>query len=513
MKLTRRNTGATTGVVVALTMILASLGTAVFYLALYFGASEQAISTTDAGALNAGKGAFALTTAATDAIEHQYDDVADSRGNFNLTNINRVWSRALLANLNVQAMQAQGQATGEALQHADQLYSAANAISTRLTNKLSDSANLSSAFEKIAGENLVRLGGADAKVKSAKEAFKTSFVDRGAESNILFEKGQLPEGISLDRLNPVSTKDGTRIAGYNPIDSLGKKFNLVPFKIEERTRLISEHKFAESTLSAKPLAGIESPVPNAFALGGNTANSIIEARSRAFVQTNPLHKFDLGIPHGFVRVKLNSNKVNYIHNGIPRDIGEYGFNPETQMRGPYEAGSGQVTVQAELGNEYLPPNLFKAIYALPGNHSAITRALVQRCREIKKDFSEAELYALLQCPLTPGVTEYVIFPATQGMLIALPAPMAGTVAPWLAANEKPDGRGQVIARELMPLGPNTAQATLTGAGQVIIPGFALTSCRGEETWVPGSGYKGCLGELQIDRQTDVLSFGFMVPLP
>jgi hypothetical protein len=486
---------------------------AFFQLSLYFFGADDTRNVTDSATLNVGQKALTICTTAQNSIEHQFDDVADSKGNFNLTNINRVWGKALLAALNVSAMYDQGYGSSNANSHADALFQAAQAISDRLSVKLSTPSNHHAAFTSITNQNDVSALGSNTKVAVTEDkTWKTSFVDRGSESNLELDTEQLPAKSQVDTIAPVTGQDGKQyIPGYKPMKVLGKTFYLVPFKAGERPHLISAEKYNNETLQSKPIRDWKSPVPNAFSAGGKTVNQDnLGQAAIAYVQTNPQKKFDLGIPRAFIRIRLDKNIVRYAHNQIPRSTGNYGFQKEEQPQ-VFDAGAGTAHVSASLGNEYIPTTLHKAIYALPGDHSEVTRVLLQRCREMKKNIKESEMFALLQIPLVQNANEYVIFPLRKDCLVVMPLNSARGTIPGLDLLASADGSEKEIASEISPLAPNSATVTLVGSGQITVPPSATTIEHGHIKWKPGSGYEGCLGELAIERETDIFSFGFMVP--
>ncbi len=515
MKKVNRQRGATTGLVAVLSLVLVMLSLAFFQLLLYFGGADETRNATDAGALGVGQEALKTATKAESSAEHQFDDVADANGNFSLTNINRVWGKALLANLNANAMNQQGFGSSSANQNAKQLFDAAKSISDRLTRLLSNKENHFQAFEQLSTQNAANMMGANARVAAARDKqWRTSLVDRESESNISFDPDQLPSGGDLALLSPVSGKDGNRyVPGYKPIKVMENVFLLVPFPLGEKPHLISASEFEGNTREAKPLPDQANPVPNAFSAQGKTVNQAGHGQlATAFAQTNPQRAFDMLMPHAFVRIKLLANKARFIHNLIPMTQSTYDFSPEQQQL-TFPAGTGTAIVTANLGNEYIPPTLHQAIYAFPTcDYSAVTKSLLQRCREIKKDITEAELKALLQMPIERGVNEYLIFPINKQTLVVAPNVAALALAKWINIRALPDGRGQEIASESSgPDNPNKASVTLVGAGVVTVPPMAITVEHGSLKWTPGSGYDGCLGELEIERTTEVTSAGSMGP--
>ncbi|MFX5801611.1 hypothetical protein ABTE09_21105, partial [Acinetobacter baumannii] len=76
-------------------------------------------------------------------------------------------------------------------------------------------------------------------------------------------------------------------------------YTFVPFKPNEKSRLIDSQTFATNTPKARPIANCPKPVPNAFSVKGEATNAKQAGTSAvAYVQTNPQQKFPLEIPQG-----------------------------------------------------------------------------------------------------------------------------------------------------------------------------------------------------------------------
>lgn len=552
----RNAQGATLGLVLGCAFILAVLVFAFFQYGLNFGGGQEMRNAVDAGALNIGKEIYNLTNPLAKDAESQFEDVMDSKGNVGLTNINRVWAKALLINLNQATMESDGTATSASADHADAIYKAAESISDKLTEKLSDQKNLHPLFDDMAARNSAKMLGDKAVVNARedKEGWTQSCMERGSVSNISFEEGTLPGGAS----KLISKEDSNKkyLAGYVPMTIRNHDFHFVPFKANETPHLVSTTLFEASTTKNQKMSDWKNPVPNAFAAVGqivvpnadgklqslqaneqeakgqakdpNDKNIKPQGQSaRACVLTNPQRTFKLSIPHGFVRIVLKKNTVRYRVNGIPRTEAdsEYGFTPGESKMNTFNdgVGVGVVNVSATLGLEYVPPTLFKAIYALPGNHDAVTTVLLQRCREINPDFTAAQLESCLNaCPIVPNTNEYLLIPIGDDKfgkveIIAVPQGSARGKANWLKADAKADGKEKQIVSEFIgPIpapapAPNTIVVTLAGPGAPIyLPSFVTEL--GVEKWTPGTGFDQCLGELEIERETQIDANGFTQPV-
>jgi hypothetical protein len=512
MSLRKRERGATLALVVICAFVLALIVVAYFQLSLFFGGSKEMRNTTDAGALNVGKQVFTLKTSPQGGNEQQFDDTRDTSGQFGLSNINRAWARALMANINVAAMSSEGTWTGNASAHADSLYNAAQSISNRVADKVKDENNLHQFFENISSKNTLRMIGKNSTTKALPgQDWRTSLVDRGIESNIIIKQEQIPEGFNFSDLETKQASDNkTYLAGYKPMSVNNHNFTFVPFKVGERPHLISKNTFDTNTAGSNPMPQWNNAVPNAFSVRGESQGQQgpLTHGAVSYVQTNPQRQYNLSVVHSFIRIKFEDNEGHWHLNGIPVSDITYGFHTEQKNTIPYDVGTGTLTGYASLGNEYIPPTLEKAIYALPGNHAEVTKVLLQRCREMKHDFTSGELTALLSSqPFLPGEQEYVIFgtgnyASNEYTLMVSPKSAANAMAPWLNVNESADGSERnSIATEHSFGAPNFVWQVLAGVG--CKPGPFWTTMDGKLHWAPSSGYNGCLGQLRIERETDM----------
>ncbi len=499
------------GFIIAGTFFFIVLGIAIVQIGMLISGAREVSNAVDSGTLNAGKKAVKIRTELNaGGNENQFSDLKDEDGKFGLTNINRVWAKALLARMNNKAMHDQGQATNSSDSHADALFDGAESISDRLADKLKDESEHHGHFMELAARNSIRMLGSTAEMRvDAGSAWKTSLLDRGEESNLIVGDGQLPDGFSLNdgKMFKKAADGKTHLKGYTPIEVMGKQICLVPFKVNEQPHLISEKTFNDNLLSAKPLQAWKNPVPNTISCQGKTEDQKLTVqRARAFVITNPQKNFDLAMPHTFMKVKFEDNTAHWYINGIPAPNSSYDFHTDVQTRN-YPCGTGTLNITATLGNEYMPPTVGKGIFALPGsNYDSVTHALLQRCKEIKHDFSENDLDAMLMaCPIIPGNKEFVIFPDNNGSLRCMPESMAPAFATWLNASNNADGSEAEICEDECWFVPNFVVAIPQGLGAKPLPSWCITY--GSLKWKPGTGYDGCLGELRIERETDIFANG------
>ncbi len=512
----RNARGAVLGLAVVLSVVMLILIGAFFKLSLFFGVADETRNATDAGALNVGKHSFDLNVSASSGDEHQFDDVADANKKFNLTNINRVWAKAMLANANVAAMIADNQSSPLALLHAQQLYQGAESISGKLAGELKKPENFYSSFDSISSGNNVRLAATPTSVASSKNKdWQTSYVDRGEASNIDFDPEQLP--IPVPFTNPA--KSATfKIPGYQAIPVLDKKFYLVSMKDNDRTHLINPENFNANKLENKGFDGWKNPVPNAFSVHGESANNNL---AMSWVQVNPQYKFNLGIPHAYVKIKIDPNKARYTFAQQPLGEENYEFRPSVTSTSFTTPAQLKVTfVPVNLGNEYATANslydvMFPKALNAKNEHSKVLSTLLQRCREIRKGYTLDQLVKVLKSTAVDPTglqNEFYIFPSKNELTAAL-ASQALSQARWINPLTQADGSKKEIAHEDSIGQPNTAMFTVTEpiTGASIGPIPAVTQEHGTFNWTPGSGFDGCLGELSISRTTQFPAAG--VPQP
>jgi len=534
------------GLVAVLGFVLVMLTTAFFQLSMYFGGSKETRNAVDAGTLNAGKRAFEVKVKALGADELQFIDVADSQGEFGLVNINRVWAKAMLAAANAQAMQSDGQAGG-AVGHAGDLFDGARGISDRLSDKLNTETNLHNYFRDIGNANSLRMLGPNSELSVAAGQWETSLTDRGKETNIEIRDYIMPSNAGLNAVNAVDATvagDSRKwIPGYQPVSILGRDYCFVPFRAEEKTHLISGIEFKANQKSIQPLPQWPNPVPNAFSCHGRTvANATYGQEAISYVVGNPQRRFKLAMPHTFVHIKLEDNKVTWLLNSPVPELGDnhpsveqyestYPNRPDLASRSgtPTSAICGTLMANSvPLGTEYVPPTLDSALFGTAlqvGNKSKLENALVQRINEMITDpeapkFTAAKLHSLLDDPaciaaLQLDEEDYYIFSPDGKEVKVAPKAEAMADAPWIIPmiNHAADGS----AKEIMSIESNVP---LIGLVQVIpdpfcsiyIPPFGLLNVEIHADWKPGSGYDGCLGEVTMKHHTEVYLWGVAGPL-
>lgn len=508
----QRNRGAVLGLVVTLAFALVLIILGLFLVTMYMGGSRETRNATDAGALNVGKQMMVRVkeTAKGGTTETQFDELKDKNGEFGIGNINRVWAKAMLVCANYEAMSAEGTGGGNANSHADSIYNAAQAISDRLADKLTNPNTLYPFFNEVAERNSVRMIGKNSEVRVHDPGhWKTSLVDRNVESNVIIDSDQIPKGVNVPRMK-VEGKD--YLIGYQPFNIGSHTFTFVPFKLNERTHLIAGSYFNDNTKTAKPINWAK-PIPNGYSVDSKSVKQDSMAhQALAFVQPNPQKYYNLGM-RGFVRIHFPGNDMQYIINAIPSRTSSYGnkMGSDTQVFIP-EVGTGTLTVTTSVGNEYVAPTLGTVMYnpVIPGNWNGSKDRILQRCQELKHDFNTGDLMVLLNsCPYNPSEDTYLIFPDPTGQLRCLPENMAQAVAGgWLNKDAKPDGTEKGgVTKEYMSMAPNMVKSAVAVPDPFCscepAPPVSLTFVQGWHDWTPGTGYDGCLGTMRIHRKTTV----------
>jgi hypothetical protein len=521
--LTRNRKGAALGLAAALAFALVLLALAFFMISLYFGGSRETRNATDAGALNVGKKCLSITTKSQGGNEDQFEDVADNNNEFGLSNIDRVWGKALFVAMNAQDIKDAGYETSDTSSHASAIYQAAEDISDRLSDKLNDETNLYPLFDEVAKANSVRMLGKDVITKHlAGPNWTTSLLERKQESNVILDKDQVPKEISWSNLKTVQDKAGhSCMPGYQGINMYGHDYWFVPFKYDERPRLESRDHFAANTLASQALSGWAKPVPNTFSVESHTVGgSPADQKAMAVVKANPMKTFKMRIPHAFIRLKFPKNKANWSLNFIPMYESEYGYSPETQFREFYVPACGNGQASVSLGNEYIPPTVFSGLFPvatlLPqvSPWDKLRKALLQRCREIDPSFDDGKLVAILNMAVLTSDDTFFIVPGPTGDLVCVSDSMVTGVAPWISG--KKDMAADSENEDFDELWPpytysNYVQswtvecASLTTTAGVGV--YSVVDADGTLEWRRGTGYNGFLGEVTVKRETNIRLFG------
>jgi hypothetical protein len=523
----RRKRGSGIAFSAVLALVLIVLGVGFFFFSMYLGAANETKNATDAGALNVGKQVLSDTKVcvviAGDPKEEFFRDVTDptpvpgvGNGIVDLTNIDRIWAKALFVAINADAA---GGASGDAAQNVSDAQAGAQSLSDKLAAKLTDENNLHTYFEDYSKQNSTRMIGVGTTVVAnpGPDRWQTSMMDPNKESNIEVT-GNLPIGYSLpggysiptQRVPIPSGAAGKKyLKGYFPLTVANNTFWQVPYLFDQKPHLVSQTLFDVD----KTVSGWDKAVPNAFSVGGKVATKpgVTGESATSWVQTNPRKQFPLQFPNGFVRVILKPNDLQWWLDFVPMDQTTYEPFPETEK----ESGDGipypipficeTVSATAHVGNEYVPPTLLTAMCG-PSQGGKPFDYIYQRCQEMLPDCTTSDVkLALTACIPSNDTSEqtFYIYPVA-GHIIATSDAM--TIALPLGCSK--DGTAE-MSQEWSDSTP--------GVGNYLIEDWTCDGVPGVEfvlpivtvinrSWTPGTGYsKGCLGELTVHHNSDAVT--------
>lgn len=536
MSVLKRRRGSAIAFSTVLAFALVILGVGFFFLYMYMGAQNETKNATDSGALNLGRKVVddskVTVIIAGDKKEEFFRDVTDGPvpgvglGKVNLTNIDRIWGKALFVAINAKAA---GGAAGDVDGNIQSAFEGAQSISDKLSAKLTNESNLHEFFEEYSKQNSTRMIAVDSKVStmSGPEFWQTSLMDRGKESNIEVTNN-LPVNYALpgDYVTPTTrtpvpsgAQNKKYLKGYFPLEVKNQTFWTVPFQFDAKPHLVSKSLF---DADKKPPHELPSPwnkaVPNAFSVGGKViTNGPVPEKAMSWVQTNPRRVFPLQFPNGFIRIVVKQNKLQWRLMGIPMDSTTYESQPETIKNSgngipyPIIPICSTVSGEAHMGLEYIPPTLIQAINGnvppfLPGSPvNKQMRYLLQRCKEMVPDCTMSDLWtALSVVPMSSSDKEqkFYIFPAA-GKIIATPESIIPPL-PGTNSDADPEGSVEWTDTSTKPL-PNffTEQFTCNGVPAPKFPVPIVNKIK--RTWKPGTGYQGgCLGEMTIEHTNDAI---------
>lgn len=551
----RTNRGSMLVMIIGCTFFFIILVVGIVQLMLLFGGSHEVQDAVDAGTLNVGKKSVLITTKTGNGIasqvgnmlgnilggknsalgggaasvlnsalgslggpESQFNDVLDDNDSIGLTNINRVWGKALLAAMNNKQMHDANLATGDSDAHVDTMYGAAKSISDRLADQLNNSKNLQPYFAELSRKSSTRMSTSNTKaqvVPDTKSGWGTACMERGEASNLIIEQGQLPDGFKADDPNFTKKSDDGkfRFKGYTALNVSGKDFPFVTFQPKMQPHLVSQKTFLENSVKTKSMNFWAKPVPNAFSCQGRLSvpgkPDKNEQRASSFVLANPQKEFPVQFPHGFLKVKLDDNDLIWNQWPVPGEVGKdtYASMPLQKKDHTFIIfGLGTLDVQAFVGNEYTPPTLDKALNSFYGDTDEIKKNLVQRIAQIKPGYKESDLDDMFSKTwILPGDSEYFIFPDSKGEIRTMTRPlaMANNVL-WLPLSDhEPDGKETEMGEDQsLPMVPNFC-TWQTKSVLGLSGGAAIAIAEGKFFWQPGTGWNGCLGKLRIKRKTTV----------
>jgi len=511
----RTAAGASLILVIFCALGLVALVVGVFQLYRLMGGSREVRNAVDAGALNLSKRIFELRVPA----DSNYNDVADSNGQVGMSNINRVWGKAYLINANIQQMQADGQLGPAGLGNGDAAYQAAQNINDQLYQEVSCRQKHSDFFNQVAGFKQATLLSGDTTVtkdthtgNQESPMASIAMVDRGDESNIVFNPSQLPKMVKAS-----SVQHGNKdyLSGYTPMQANNKSFSFTSFHVGEMPHLISQDYFDKNRADHAPVGSNGTAIPNAFKIDGTVQSTQGSLGAVACAVANPQRQYSLAIPHSYIVVNFH-NTAKWFVEGKQVNQTNYGNKPEPSKQGVKQkqlSTGGFLDGFASLGNEYSAGgSLWQMYNALPGDHMTPLQKILQRVQEIDPNYTITQLQGLMQkTNFDPTVSAYYIFPVYHSPDQTDPsiqiAAANGSLPPWLSKNGPPlDGIQMAIGDETMTKdAPNTCTDYITGGPFTSDKHYTQVS--GKFLWTPGSGYGQCLGVMQMSRLTEIYFTG------
>lgn len=512
-KAARKERGSSLFLILLFALILIALIWLGFEYVLMLRHSRQARNTVDAAVLNIAK----RSPESRIPCDVLYNDVADSDGKVGLSNINRVWGKAYLINANVQDMRDEEVASDEAVSQGDTAYKIAEWMNNRLQAKLCDQHTLNMYFQQTSG---LRKGDQIEEMKlSTEDGYKSAMLGRGGSSNLEFRQEQLPGKVHAAEARGF---DGsTSMKGYSPMRTNSKNFCFVAFNKDETPQLVSESEFAKNRSDTKPIKDAGNPVSNAF-----SATGIIKGQNGAAYKAsasglaNPGNRFTLALPRAYIIVQFRNRAKWYFENKWVNET-SYGFKPEVQnglplyenkkfVGKPFTKGGGYIDGWASLGNEYKDANLSKSLEISPEGKKLAMEKMLQRIREIKADFTMADLLALFANEVVvPHAAKYYIYPVYHTKDLTDPEIVMTAdlddLPKWMDADSRPEGNHKVVNDGEVSIDtPNycwgeRVMGGMGGSSEV----DHWTEVSGKVWWKPGTGYGQCLGEMRYEHLTEV----------
>ncbi len=503
----RRNSqGASIFLILLIAVILAYLAYLGFQYMMLTGGSREVRNAVDASVLNVAKSVVVLKVPA----PPQFRDCADSSGTVGISTINRVWGKAYLINANVEEMKNTGQITGKASGNGDLAYGLAQRTNAALYSRLTNKVALDQFFGNLADRREAFMLGRGTVVQHDQESYyPTAMVDRGAEANLAYNPVQIPRNVQIKGL-----QYGKQfyVQGYNPFVCNSHEFCFTTFRVNEMPHLISDNYFNANRSS---IGGADLAVPNAFQGQGTAYGAQGAIGSVASAVANPMRVYQMTIPLSFVTINFG-NMCNVYVEGKPfKKNMPYGYRPQPYtLAQDYKLQLGQdqgkfLNGWASLGNEFAAANIYTVINLLPGNHLPALQKLLQRIQEIDPNYTLPQLIGLLQKQTPdPNQSTYYIFPRystpdyTNPVIDMAPA-TSQKIPQWLVQAAQAEGSppAMVVKENLVRDQPNTAWDYVYPGNPPTLPHH--TEISGTLTWVPGTGMDQCLGQLYVNRLTEV----------
>ena len=486
--------------------IVILVGLVMLWLTMTLGASNQLQNAVDAGSLNVARQSLTGINIRADALDDDdetFTDVADSKGNFNLENYNRVVGKAMLIAINNVAMAQEDCATEESYKNIDDMFHMLRSIGQQLDKKLHDDRIKTGFFYAVSRQNSVRMMGMQPSL-SVVGKIRTGYVDKDEPSNVKFKDDVLPFGFQSELLHASPLKDGKEkmLLGYKPIEVGERFFVFVPQPCRP-PHLISSRTFAKSSnvqsiLRGAPEGHSNKVLPNAFLVVGQVTekNGVTkELRTEAASQADSLrNSFVLEVPHGFIRI-INRPPV-YI---LKMHKNQNGWGEVMPELPDCAAGVFTKEVKPKLDQDNA---WFKLVGDEGRNGGPTAKALeryLQRVHEIKYAFEEKDMSPPLRDTEVPErTTAYTYRDKDDKIQISLADDdKIDQQAPWLRfkANNDIESDGQ-------PSMATTVMYEVTTKHPIVRTDCAA-AVRLDRTYMyifkPGTGVNGCLGDLTIGR--------------
>ncbi|MBI1272016.1 hypothetical protein GC174_16435 [bacterium] len=472
-----------------------------FNMSVIMGGSRQVRNAVDAAVLNVAKRQIETKVRSNNA----FADVADSTGNIGISNINRVWGKALLVNANAEEIQRSGLANSSTMGNAATSYQMAKQLNDSLVEELTDPVRLNMYFRHTSNRRGAPLLGESAKLDKAKDTqYQIAMVGRGDESNIRYKADQFPTQTPICGLN---FRGGNYLAGYTSMMMNGKPFMFTTFHAAEMPHLISDTVFQQSKPTVTPVGDFSNPIPNAWHASGVVHGEKGNLRASASAVANPQRQFDLAIPYGYVRIKMTNVSKWYVE-GELKNQREYRSEPGQKILGLAGAklsDDKRFDGWANLGNEYNQPSLLAFMDMTGGDKETVYNKMTQRLKQVDPKFTKQLLKKLLaKVSLTTGVTEYFIYPVYKSADHTDPyltvAPNTGNLPGWLNKDLPLDGDPGLVLEEKALYGePNHCWA-VPESNPAPTGGTKFT---GRIDWAPCTGFNQCLGLVKMARETKI----------
>ncbi|MCB9469280.1 MAG: hypothetical protein H6677_13480 [Candidatus Obscuribacterales bacterium] len=501
MKRGRSEKGASIALAAAFFFVCVLLIYFGFNMSVLMGGSRQVRNAVDAAVLNVAKRQIETKIKSSNA----FADVADSTGNIGISNINRVWGKALLVNANAEEIQKAGLAKGSTMGNAATSYQMAKQLNDDLVEKLTDPIRLNMYFRHTSNKRGAPLLGESSKLDKAKDTqYQIAMVGRGDESNIKYKADQFPAGTSVCGLK---FNGQTYLQGYQSLMMNGKPFMFTTFHAAEMPHLISDTVFQQSKPTVTPVGDFSNPIPNAWHASGVVYGEKGNLRASASAVANPQRQFDLAIPYGYVKIAMTNESKWYIEGKFKKRI-FYKSEPGQKVLGlPMGKLSDdkQFDGWANLGNEYNQPSLLAYMDITGGDKEAVYDRMTQRLKQVDPKFSKQKLKKLLdKVSLTSGASEYYIYPVYKSADNTDPSltvgPDTGSLPGWLKKAAELDGGNTTIVQEKALFGePNTAYPVPIDNP----PPTCGTKFTGTIDWAPCTGFNQCLGLVKLARETRI----------